>query len=349
MTYWAPLALSTATGALLALPLAPAMRELWLRRDAAPLPIAQHDAHIENFALAFEEHLRPLQKPLAEAVSGGTVHECVLEDGSKAVLVGIAYEDSAPALQGCSVEHLTLYGCPVVLADDMRFRREVYAAASLWSGKRSTFRALLCQGDLCLAEGNRIWRWVHAGGTLKAEPRCELYGRASSATSIYLERGCRFERVYAPEIRTSATQAPAAELADFGARSTVEARRGRLRIHGELRMRDGEALQADTIARSIRLGAHCLILGSLKSTGDLIIGDGTLVDGSVIASGSLRIGRGACIRGPVLAEDDIELGAGSYIGGPSLPTTISASSIRVHVGATVYGTLWARSHGQVEA
>ncbi len=60
MPPWAPLALTTLTAALLAVPVTPALYELWKRADAAPLPTSRHDGRIANFAEAFRSRLQPL-------------------------------------------------------------------------------------------------------------------------------------------------------------------------------------------------------------------------------------------------------------------------------------------------
>src|SRR5579862_7879832 len=60
MSSWGPLALTTVTAALLALPVTPALYELWKRADATPLPASRHDGRITNFAEAFRSRLQPL-------------------------------------------------------------------------------------------------------------------------------------------------------------------------------------------------------------------------------------------------------------------------------------------------
>jgi predicted acyltransferase (DUF342 family) len=67
----------------------------------------------------------------------------------------------------------------------------------------------------------------------------------------------------------------------------------------------------------------------------------------VIARKAIQIGQHAVIKGPIVGEDVVEIGAGSVIGSPDEPTTITAERIRLDAGVKVYGTVWAREHGQV--
>src|SRR5690349_767581 len=57
----APLALTASTGALLAIPLAPALRELRSKRDARPLVTRKDDGRIANFAASLRSRCSKLQ------------------------------------------------------------------------------------------------------------------------------------------------------------------------------------------------------------------------------------------------------------------------------------------------
>src|SRR5690348_4626441 len=63
-SFLAPLALATSTGALLMVPLAPALRELISKRDAGPLVTRKDDGQISNFAASLRTRSIPLQAAL---------------------------------------------------------------------------------------------------------------------------------------------------------------------------------------------------------------------------------------------------------------------------------------------
>ncbi len=72
-----------------------------------------------------------------------------------------------------------------------------------------------------------------------------------------------------------------------------------------------------------------------------------LVGGSLMSAKRLHIGPDCLIYGPVIAERELEIEAGTKCGSPECPTTVSAPSIATEEGVVVFGTLWAREHGEV--
>jgi len=73
------------------------------------------------------------------------------------------------------------------------------------------------------------------------------------------------------------------------------------------------------------------------------------VEGSLISARKMRIGRHCAIHGPVVAERELAIASGVRCGTLEHPTTVSAPQIEVEEGVVVFGTLWAREHGQVVA
>jgi hypothetical protein len=51
----------------------------------------------------------------------------------------------------------------------------------------------------------------------------------------------------------------------------------------------------------------------------------------------------------VVAERELAIASGVRCGTLEYPTTVSAPRIEVEEGVVVFGTLWAREHGQVVA
>jgi hypothetical protein len=69
----------------------------------------------------------------------------------------------------------------------------------------------------------------------------------------------------------------------------------------------------------------------------------------LISAGKMRIGPHCAIHGPVVAERQLEIATGVRCGTLEQPTTVSAPHIEIEEGVVVFGTLWAREHGQVVA
>ena len=97
----------------------------------------------------------------------------------------------------------------------------------------------------------------------------------------------------------------------------------------------------------LHIGAGARVHGSLKSHGHMNLEAGVHVDGSLISASTMRIGPNCRISGPVIAERGITIDTGTRCGSLWVPTTISAPAIEIVDGVTVFGTIWARTEGQV--
>lgn len=345
MIGFSPAILAGITGAMIAVPLTPALRELRKPLDSVALPIQQHDARTANFARAFRQYMEPMRNLLDEAVKEQTIGETHLQDGTDVVFVGTAAYLPEPHSR---IEAVMLFGHTVLLPEGTILLKESYGAASIWTDRHNLLRALLAEQDICLGERTCVLRWIHAERNLSAAASCTLHGRASAGTSISLAPGCSFERVHSPTIYTSLDTDNRAVDEGVGAASTVDRRLGRFRVHGDLRLRDSEVMHGNLIARHISIDESCFVRGSLKAKHDAVIGSGTHIDGSIVAGESLHIGEDCYIRGPVLAEDRIAVGRGTRIGSLEVPTTISAPVIHLRSGAVIHGTIRARQSGRVE-
>lgn len=349
MTFWAPLALTTVTGGMVSLTLAPAIREVLQRKDAEPLPVRRDDGKIGNFARSFRHYIAPLQSAFMRSIADGSIVEAELPNGESALLVGQGGEHT---INGKKSERLVLFGRQTRLHDELFFVQDVYAADVLEAGKKNIFRALLGEGDIFLDEESQVLRWLHAEGRLLAGCNTHLYGRCSANKLIYLASGCRFERVHAPVILTGLHINSFHEAPEWRATEPVTPKRshGRSRIHGRLHLGAREMFLGDIVATgAIRIEKGSRIVGSAKGNGDVDLCEQVRIDGSVISSGTLRVGAHCFLKGPVLAEKEIVLGAGTRIGTPNSPTTINAPIIRIAPECVIHGTLWARNEGRVEA
>lgn len=345
---WAPLALAATTGAMIALPLAPAILEAIRRKDASPIPTRKDDGDIRNFARSLRRYIEPLQGDLAACAERNSIVESRLGDGAYALLVG---KEGMYDVPEDSVHTLALFARQCCLPDNLTFTRDVYAAHRLTSGKRNCFRALLGEEDVYLDEEAYVLRWLHAEGKIMVGQRGRLFGRASSEKAIYFSRGCNFERTHAPAIFTS----PVSEYQATGETSTNPLpqkihKLGRSRINGDLHLSSDEMLLGNVIVTgSIKVDERTHIFGSAKGNGDIELREQVEVQGSLVSTRSIRLASNCYVKGPVLAEDEIVIGTGTQIGTPNSLTTVSAPRIWIAPDCAVHGTLWARVEGRVGA
>lgn len=331
------------------LPLLPAFLELRLKRDAQPLNvIQQHAGEIRHFAYGFRSYIKALLKPLRECAASGTTARGIMSDGDEYLLLGRTSE----ALSAFTAERMAkchavvAASMDVFLPDGITFTKEVYAAGEFTSGEANAFRALLGEKDVHLKRASTVNRWAHAVGTLRAEHDCDLYGRISSDRQIHLESGCAFQRLNAPCIvlghsRSEVTDAPAET-------EPTSPPLERLLVDDDLEIRAGDIVTTNIVTRGkLHIGVGARVLGSVKSSQHMRVEAEVRVDGSLISGSTMHIGPDCRITGPVIAERGMTIEAGTHCGSNRVPTTVTAPTIQIADGVVVFGTIWARTEGQV--
>jgi hypothetical protein len=385
----APLALTASTGALLAVPLMPALRELRSKHDAGPLITRKDDGRIENFAVALRERCKSLAgchpEPLCWAKD---LPEFVGRDRPiQALQPAILVEKPGQDLQAQNIaagpspktgaqddrfslhepdkvliisqpgvwrgpmrtEVLVICAGPIQLPDGFQSLGDFYSQNDINSGRNNFFRALLSEARIVLGPGTQVLRWIHAESDLSAEEHCTLFGRASAARSLTLAPECKFERMYAPVIYSSAAarqieirseSAPFSKLAQAGL--------GRKRIHGQTRLSAGEQHYGNLVTtKGLEMDEGACVFGSVKANGQIELNERAEVDGSLVSTKRIHIASGGFVKGPIISEREIVIDAGVQVGLPGVPTTISAPHIRIAPGSVLHGTVWARVEGRV--
>ena len=210
------------------------------------------------------------------------------------------------------------------------------------------FRALLGEKVVKLRRASTVIRWAHAVRAFRAEHDCDLYGRISSDGEIRLESGCAFRRLNAPRISLGDSEP---EASDIAAETTpASPPTSRLLVDEDLEIQNGEIVSTNIVTRGrLHIGAGAHLLGSVKSDQHMTVEDGVRVEGSLISASTMHIGHDCSINGPVIAERGIAIDTGTRCGSALAPTTVSAPMIEIADGVTVFGTIWARTEGQVVA
>jgi cytoskeletal protein CcmA (bactofilin family) len=342
MSILAPLALTASTGTLLMLPLAPALRELKSKRDAGPLATRKDDGRIENFAISLRRRFEALHIPFAEAADCET-NAFIEHDGAKVFLV------TRPEtwMTQRRIDSLVMCAVPSRLPHHFESIGDFYALEKISTGQSTVFRALLGEDEIVLGAGSKVLRWIHAEAGLLICENCLLFGRTSSAKSITLSSGCRFERVHAPAIYSSryalrlplrTESSPFSKLARAGI--------GRRRVIGDAHLRQGEQHRGDLICtKGLIMEDGASVLGSVKANAKACLKRRTVVDGALVSTKAISIGPGSFVKGPIISEEEIVISSGVQVGLPGARTTVSAPRIRIASGSVLHGTVWARVEG----
>ena len=340
-------------GTVFLLPLVPAMLELHRKSDAMPLSvIQQYTGDIRHFSESFRNYIRELEPALRSSFSSGAVATGTLPGGTDYLVLGRGEE----ALQLPLKERDEL--CPVLIAtrsdlllpSDTTFSKDIYAGGRFIGGKKNRYRAILGEKDVHLSTESSVMRWVHAVGEFRADAACKLYGRVSSDRAIYLQKDCFFQRLNAPRVESGAGSDGTEESVERLEGQTDFTGQRRSLLDGDCNIGAGETFHGNLVVRgTVRIGAGARIFGSVKGDKNVVLEEGASVEGSLISAGQMWIGPNCSVHGPVIAERFLQVERGTRCGSADRPTTVSAPSIDVEEGVVVFGTLWAREHGQVVA
>ncbi len=370
MSSWAPLALTSITAALLAIPVTPALYELWKREDAGPLPTSRHDGRIVNFAQAFRSRLEPLLPQLEQCRNQREVARVRIE-GMEVLLVGSDDFDFHPAFtDGLAA---VMFSHDALVPPERIVEADIFTEGALDVGEGAALRAALSGNNIILGKNSAVLRWLHADGSIYLSPGSTAYGRLSAGQSIRLERGAGFQRMHAPQIVTvdvderSTTpylHVPSAfnlvptrahVCQTQGGEDPTEVKnafasaRPRIRIQGNFVLPAGETLNANVIATGeVHVASGARLYGSAKSYKDTVLEKDSCVHGSIVCGETVHLGERCFVTGPVMAERDVLIGRGSSVGGPDALTTISSSSTQIAPECLLHGTVWARVRGSVE-
>ncbi len=340
---------------MLMLPLVPAFMELRRKSDASPLNVVQqHAGEIRHFANSFRTYIQVLEPTLRQCVASGATASGILNDGVEYLALGRCDDSQTLPIQqpGATCSVTIAAGSDLVVPRKITFLRDVYAGGQFSGGDNNSYRAILGEKDIHLGRSSRVTRWVHAVGEFSAERDCELSGRISSDSRIRLQGACNFLRLNAPQIDTGHVM-PGEDSTRLNSEDDTNAGSGvvqRFLYDGDFEVHAGEVVIGNIVARGkLHIGAGARICGSVKSVGDMVLGTGVSLQGSLISGKKMLIGPDCAVNGPIVAERALRISAGTRCGSLQHPTTVSAPRIEVEDGVAVFGTLWAREHGEVVA
>ncbi len=327
-----------------ALPLLPAIRELYNPTDVEPLRMVGRDnADISRFARGFREYIEASLRRLPPGAVRGDYFGR-LPDGTHFVRVAQLPSVLAKgAVPDGSHDRVVVLEQAVTLTGDERFRLEVFARKDLTGGRGAEYRAILGDGDVKLGPQSVIWRWIHARGTVQVGDASALFGRTSSDTRISLGKDVGFERMGAPRIVVGDAPFPTSRVdhqdyTPFEAPESAEQHGDHLRIPADVEIGEGVVVEGHlVIAGKVHLGRGARVRGSLKAHGDVSLGPGAVVTGALVSGGSIVSGEGAWVKGPIIAEQQITLGPRVGVGHPDNQTTVSGRSVVLSPGAGVAG------------
>jgi len=339
------------------LPLLPALRELYAPSDVEPLSMVGRDnADIARFSRHFRDYIQANLKRLPPDARSGTDFIGKLPDGTGIVHVVTAAEGHPVAeLPADAQQRIVVLEQSAELPGREQFQQELWARKELAGGPGASYRAILGERSVSLADGSVVLRWLHSVGTLTIGDRAHLYGRCSSEARIRLGRLVGFDRLGAPSIIVGSgseivgrppvpESMPAFERPER-ARDMGDA----IRVEEDCVVPAGVLVTGNlVVAGSLQIGIGARIEGSVKAHGEIQVASGAVVVGSVVSRKAITIGQRCWVRGPIISEEQLRIARGTMIGTVESPTTIVGRTVALALGTTVHGQVIAEEGGQTE-
>ena len=347
------LVLLVLTAAWLVLPLVPALRELLRPTDVEPLTMVGRDnADIARFARNFREYLKGQLAALEGEPDARGEQTGKLPDNTPFMrLARLPNEISRTSMPPGANGRLLVLDQSTVLDGGEQFRLEVWSREDFIGGPSATYRAVLGEQNVELAEKSVVLRWVHSVGPLVIGPRSSVYGRTSSEKEVHIGAGVAFDRIGAPVIIVGSASPRPMPVSSGGKKFQPPERSRRLGDH--LRVEQDLEVLADTVidgnlvvAGRCWLGRNVRVNGSIKVHRELTCDEGVVITGAVVSRNLIKVGRDSWIQGPIISEEHLILEGGTEVGTPDQPTTISARTITLATGVVLCGQVMGEEGGQ---
>jgi len=236
--------------------------------------------------------------------------------------------------------------------DRSRFEREVISRDELEFGNRCYARVIKSQKKLILGEENCIVRWIDSESTITVG-RYSHINIASSMSTMHLEKGVSFRRLYGYPVLTSHA---------FSFRKNLE---GIREEHIDKPSIDENLLyvpdkkytltKGTILFRSLVTQGHLIIeqntkvFGNIKSNGDVEVGDNSFIDGNIIAEGSIKIGKNCFVVGNLFSRASIKIDSYTQIGTSEHPkSVISKKMITLAEHVAIFNYLLTDKTGEVK-
>ena len=328
---------------LLLLPFLPGILELIRKKDAEPLFIKMD--YIRNpryFGKSFKMLLH-------RATAGFTLCPGMRDVRlSKDEKVEIAHSLNISANK--ETDHMLYIMGNLVTDSDAQFTKEVYVTGDAVIGPNNIFQALAGDGDITIAEGVQVQRWLDAEGDIDVGQNCRLGISVSSGSMLSLSKDCVFRRVNGMPIITGRNRItsinspaePSLSIELLTSRPSFIRRKDNSIPPGTI-IKDNIVFLQD-----IKIGCNSIIKATIKSYGKIILEDNVTIDGNVFADGDIIIGRKSKIGGHIFSQMSVYISEQVTISCPEkIKSVIGKKSVKIEQDVVVYGYVATEGDGIV--
>lgn len=316
---------------MLLVPFVPGIKELARPRDDSPLPInMNYQRDPRYFGKSFTSILQKSLE-LSGFVKGTQSirmsKEEIVEVTEKLVLSAGSHVDHVLYVKGNFRAH---EGCTL--------EKEVYAGGKATIGEKSEIRALATEGRIHLGAETKVMRWVDSQNEIFADRECDLGWSVSCEGRLKIGSGCIFRRLYGMPIAICGKSASnylsgkKEEISDITDTALVADSKW-------IVIPPGTKIGKTIISKKhLLLKRACVVLGDVKTYGNLVLEDRVRVTGNVFAEGDITVGASARILGNVFSQGAVKIGKMARIGKTgSVKSVVSRRGTVLEVNATIYG------------
>lgn len=235
-----------------------------------------------------------------------------------------------------------------------RFEKEIYAGRNLiLSGhKYLRLRAAYSQGDMLVASNTSFVRWLDSKGTLAIYDNCDLGISASSAVGMSIGRNCKFQRLYAPEIRIG--QYPGDEFDPREGKNPkiynmpiqMNKEKNIRYVNDEMVNKEGVIDFTIISDGNLNINENIIIQGDVRSHKGVRLSEGAVVCGNIFAEGDIYLGKNSCVLGNVFSQENIYFEERAVVGQKSRICSVIAREAIVFEGRNfVFGYISCEEEG----
>mgnify|MGYP002510104501 CR=1 FL=1 len=236
------------------------------------------------------------------------------------------------------------------------FAKEIYAAKNFRpiKGGAVELRAAFSRGKMILPENTDVVRWVDSDRTLAVYDGCDLGLSASARQRMCIGQGCRFHRLYAPEIYLG--QYPDELMDEKKGKDPRIYRMGIQKARWEnIRYISNDMINEEGVVDfSVVSGSNLEVLEKLIVNGDIRshkgvrLYDGSIVCGNIFAEGDVHLGRNACVLGNIFTQGSIYFEEGAVAGQRSrISSVIARKVITFEKNTFVFGYIDCEAGGEI--
>jgi predicted acyltransferase (DUF342 family) len=343
------LALIFITVTLFIVPFLPALIEWKQKTDSGPLNVVFYDQTLVDYVLRmFYSYLKnnfsrffdadPLQYEPTSGILDHKVHYQISK------IQGLLELSKSEQINKKS-DKVFLLCESTTMPEGVIFTNKVYAKKSLSSGVKNTFNEVVAETDLLLNAGTVIQRMAYSNTQVTVGQDCDFNGYLRAKKEIHFLGNAKFQYIYAPYICFGTVTATAPLFAVDIISEVIP----RILKKIPFVIRDNSHLAASYVAkRSMIIGEHCSLRGSIKSYGRLQIKDNTSIMGAIICENDIEIGDNCFVQGPIISTKTLRIGKNCVMGSKDTATSIIANHIFISPGCAVFGLLLAKVEGVLQ-